>query len=218
MSKSRAKARELANKSIEQGDFQSWFETLYKAADGQESRIPWADMVANPKLVSFMASYPCSKGETALVVACGLGDDAEFLADLGYSVTAFDISETCIDWCRRRHPGSRVSYQCADLFDLPAAWLERFDLIFEANTLQVLPRSAQGQGLTHMARALAKNGRLLICARLRDESEARGHMPWPLCAADFDILKELGLETLSWEDFFDAEEAPVRRVRALYQR
>jgi hypothetical protein len=43
-------------------------------------------------------------------------------------------------------------------------------------------------------------------------------MPWPLCAADFDILKELGLETLSWEDFFDAEEAPVRRVRALYQR
>ena len=97
-------------------------------------------------------------------------------------------------------------------------WRGRFDFIFEANTLQVLPRSAQRQGLTDMATALGKNGEILICARLRDESEARGDMPWPLCAADFEILQELGLESLSWEDFVDSEEPPVRRVRALYRR
>ncbi|MCC5670705.1 class I SAM-dependent methyltransferase [Nostoc sp. CHAB 5784] len=45
---------------------------------------------------------PFASGQKALVIGCGLGDDAEAIASLGFEVTAFDISPTAIAWCQER--------------------------------------------------------------------------------------------------------------------
>jgi protein-L-isoaspartate O-methyltransferase len=48
-------------------------------------------------------------GKRALVVGCGLGYDAEFLARLGYAVTGFDVAPTAIERAVRENPGSAAA-------------------------------------------------------------------------------------------------------------
>src|SRR4051812_4418895 len=105
----RATARELAAMHLQRGDPLGWFDALYRAAAGQPAIIPWADLRPNPHLVEWLSST-ASRPRRALVIGCGLGDDAEFLASLGWSVVAFDISAEAIRWARQRFPQSQVEY------------------------------------------------------------------------------------------------------------
>ena len=62
-----------------------------------------------------MTNYkPSASEQKALIIGCGLGDDAEALAKLGFEVTAFDISTSAIAWCQQRFPDSTVNYLVAD--------------------------------------------------------------------------------------------------------
>jgi methyltransferase family protein len=73
------------------------------------------------------------------VVGCGLGADAEFMAGLGFTKTAFDVSPTAIQLAREHYPRTAVRYVTADLLHVPAAWQHAFDLVVEIITLQALP-------------------------------------------------------------------------------
>ena len=96
-SSDRARARELAAEYARKGDPTGWFEVLYKEAEAGKSVVPWADRGANSSLIEFWSVNPQpTDGKQALVIACGLGDDAEQLAAWGFETAAFDISETAI--------------------------------------------------------------------------------------------------------------------------
>ena len=43
-------------------------------------------------------------------------------------------------------------------------------------------------------------------------------MPWPLTRDEFDVFTEKGLGLISFEDYHDGEDPPVRRFRAEYRR
>ena len=96
-----------------------WFEAVYAEAKGDELAIPWANLTPNPFLMDWLNQNPMPAGKRALVVGCGLGDDAEELSRRGFSVTAFDISPTAIAWCMRRFPLSKVRYETAVSFFAP---------------------------------------------------------------------------------------------------
>lgn len=216
---SREEMRRLAQESIERGDATGWFEALYRRASGSWDRVPWADLVANPFLVEWLASPAArSGGRRCLVVGCGLGDDAEALAAAGFDVVAFDVAQTAIDACRSRWRESRVDYAVADVLVPPAAWVRGFDLVFESYTLQVLPPAARAAATATLASLVAPGGRLLVLCRARDRNEPEGRLPWPLTREELDRFIEHGLTQLSCESFFDDESPPVRRFRALYQR
>lgn len=91
------------------------FEEIYARAGDDLTSVPWARFAPHPLLVMWLDSagspgLPASRsfaGCEALVVGCGLGDDAEELARRGYAVTAFDVSPTAITRCRERFPGRR---------------------------------------------------------------------------------------------------------------
>jgi 2-polyprenyl-3-methyl-5-hydroxy-6-metoxy-1,4-benzoquinol methylase len=53
-----------------------------------------------------------------VVVECGLGADAEYLASRRFDTIGFDISETAIRLASQRLPGSKVRYDTADVLDL----------------------------------------------------------------------------------------------------
>ena len=214
----RARLKQLAAESLKSGDATGWFETLYQAAHGNEEAIPWAHLTADPILVEWMAGYPSSaEGKRALVVGCGLGDDAEYLAHAGYAVTAFDISQEAIAWCQRRFPDSAVRYVVADVLALPGAWSRQFDLIVEAYTLQSLPDEAlRAQAAANLAQCLAPGGSLLVICRGREPDEARGMMPWPLTRAELAMFQRQGLREVSFEDLRDPEEPSVRHFRVHY--
>ena len=215
----RSIVRRLAAESLARGDATGWFEALYQSAQGAASVIPWADGQPNPNLVTWLAAQPATgPGKRALVVGCGLGDDAEALAALGMQVTAFDVSPTAIAWCRERHPQSSVNYQAADLLAPPSAWAEAFDFVFEAYTLQALPLDLRAKVTHNLAGFIAHGGTLLVVARARDNDEPLGTMPWPLSPDDLAPITAAGLETLTFEDYLDGEEPPVRRFRVTYRR
>jgi hypothetical protein len=219
MSPDRTFARQLATDAISRGKPLAWFETLYRNAGDDASVIPWVDGKVNPNLATWLErdALPVAPGR-ALVIGCGLGDDAEGLRSSGFRVTAFDISESCIAWCRRRFPGSAVEYAVADLFAPPAAWQRAFDFAFEAYTLQVLPEHLRPAALRQIAEFVNGAGRLLVVTRGRGSGDAAGAMPWPLTRGELDELVGGGLTEVRFEDYLDAEDPPVRRFRVEYRR
>jgi SAM-dependent methyltransferase len=215
----RQTARGLALKHIAAGDALGWFEVLYAQADGDSSIIPWADLTPNSHLMDWLdVTHIQGKGRKALMVGCGLGDDAEELAQRGFQTTAFDISQSAIDWCRRRHPHSLVAYFVADLYNAPKEWHDAFFLVVESYTLQVLPPDLRLKAIHCITKFLAPRGTLLVIARGRDSTESKGKMPWPLTRDELTAINYSGLKELSFEDYFDNEDPPIRRFRAAYRR
>ena len=211
--------RSLARAAIERGEPLAWFEEAYQRVESEGvSAIPWADLIPNPNLVHWLEREEINgAGKRALVVGCGLGDDAEELSRRGFVVTAFDVSSSAIAAAADRFPETEVLYLVADLFDPPAAWKSSFDLVHEAYTLQVLPSEIRRQALRRISSFVAPKGRLLLIARARDEEDDPGEVPWPLTRAEVELARRFDLEEISLEDFFDDERPPVRRFRAVYR-
>lgn len=216
----RDEVRKLASDSIARGDAVGWFEELYGSANGDWSRIPWADLAPNANLLDWLRMPEARAcGPRALVVGCGLGDDAEALAAAGFTVVAFDVSATAVAACERRFPRSQVRYVVADLFAPPPDWKERFDFVFESYTLQVLPESARRAASGVLVGLVAPGGKLLVLCRGRDCSDAPGELPWPLTREELTVFSASGLRELSFTDFADAHETPpVRRFLGLYEK
>src|SRR5687767_1246960 len=128
----RVRTRELAAEFNEKGDPLGWFDALYKESGGDTEKIPWADMAPNRFFKAWAESTGLKgDGRRAMVVGCGLGDDAKFLRDLGFSVTAFDISPTAIDWAKRVYGDAEIKFEVADLFEPYRGWLGAFDFVLE---------------------------------------------------------------------------------------
>ncbi len=212
----RARARELAAQFRAAGDPTGWFEALYR--EGRQV-VPWAHAGVNPNLLEFVERNPmAASGKTALTVGCGYGHDAEQLAAWGFETTAFDISPTAIEACRRRSPSSPVRYLIADLLNPPLEWAGAFDFVLESNTLQALPPELRAGAIGSVAGFVKKGGMLLLMARAREEDEGAGEMPWPLTRRELGRFLALGLRERSFEDYFDKESPPVRRFRAVFAR
>jgi SAM-dependent methyltransferase len=214
-------ARELALKHLAAGDAVGWFDELYRAAGGDADVVPWADLAPNPNLVSWLnAGHARDLRGRAMVVGCGLGDDAEELSRLGFDVTAFDISPTAIAWCRRRFSSSHVTYEAADLLALPLRWRRGFDFVFESYTLQALPPDLRSRAIGAVSDLVAPGGQALVICRGRDEGDTSDQIPWPLSRAELNrFVTDGGLREQAFEDFLDENESPpVRRFRAVFHR
>ena len=147
-----------------------WFEYLYaEAADGR-AEVPWDQPRPTANLAS--AGLPPGEGRPALVVGCGLGRDAEFLSELGYVTTAFDIAPTAVRVAQQRHPGSAVDYRVADLLAAPAEWRQAFALVVESNTVQALPRGLRRRAIAAVGDFVAPDGMLLVLAAADESTPA----------------------------------------------
>ena len=214
-SNTRKTARQIARAHLDANDPLGWFEALYAKAGSDPSIIPWADLTPNPNFVDWLEKHPDLNPGRALKVGCGLGDDAQELACRGFDTTAFDISQTAIDWCKRRFAGSAVSYMVADLFCPPETWRAGFDFVLESYTLQVLPPLLRTDAMGRIASFVAPGGALLVIARGKEETEPGGGMPWPLTRKEMSRFADFGLSEISFEDYVDNEDPPVRRLRGI---
>jgi 2-polyprenyl-3-methyl-5-hydroxy-6-metoxy-1,4-benzoquinol methylase len=217
LSVNREYARQLAKESINEGKPLSWFDKLYQSGKEDLSLIPWADFIPNTRMIEFLERHgqDINRG-SCLVIGCGFGDDAEYLSDLGFKVDAFDISETCIEMCKKRFSESSVNYFVDDITSLRIN--KQYDFVLEIYTLQVLPLELRFKAVKILPRLLKQGGNLLVICRARDKNEYEGDMPWPLTIEELDTLKSK-LKCKSFEDYFDSSEEPkVRRLRALYTK
>ncbi|MFP4007530.1 MAG: class I SAM-dependent methyltransferase [Spirulinaceae cyanobacterium] len=191
----------------------SWFETLYAEAAGNPEQIPWAKLTPHPALMTWLNKQEFLRpGQAALVVACGLGDDAEALAARGYAVTAFDYSQSAIAWCNQRFETSPVNYYQADLLSLPQSWQKAYPLVWECRTIQSLPLEMRFSAIRAIANLVAPGGTLLVLTHLRpDNSEAQGP-PWPLSNAELSEFNTLGFTEVCRTPYTDSKRPEVEQV------
>ena len=171
----------------ENNDPTGWFDSIYKSANGDHTKVFWADLEPSPYLVSWLEKNPINKpSKRACVIGCGVGDDAEALSKFGFEVTAFDISVTAIELCKNRYKDTKVNYVVADLFDYPKEWSKSFDVVYECNTIQVLPGDYRVKARIAMSSLICKDGYILVSCRSRNEGEKENSIPLPLTKCERD--------------------------------
>ena len=205
------RADSLAAESLAVGDPTGWFDRLYAAGRRGEVDLPWDRGEAHPLLVEWARErQPDVRGRRAVVVGCGLGHDAEYVAGLGFDVVGFDISPAAIATVRQRYPDSPVRYVVADLFDLPRDWSRAFDLVVEIYCVQALPSEAREQVVGAVTSLVADGGTLVVVASATDDSGPVSGPPWPLTHAEMSLFGA-GADTVRLERLSDRWLAEFRR-------
>lgn len=198
----RQRVRDLADEYAERGDQLGWFDAVYK--EGNLDSIPWADLEPNRFFKQWSEERGLKgKGRKALVVGCGLGDDAKYLSDLGFDVTAFDISPTAVEWAKRLHHETTIQFEAADLFQPFRGWLGAFEFVLEIYTIQPLPMEMRGKVIDAVSSFVAPGGELVVVCRGRENGEQVGQIPYPLSKADLSGFEGAGLEQLEFNEVRD---------------
>lgn len=215
----RKHTEELARSFIEKGDPTGWFDALYAEAEGNNEHIPWADLEPNRFLKIWAENADLQgNGRNALVVGCGLGDDAKFLDELGFRVTAFDVSPKAIEWARKLHKETDIVFQTADLFDAPEEWQNVFDFVLEVYTIQALPLDLREKTIDAISSFVAENGELIVVTRGREDDEEPEGLPWALSHKDLSRFETNGLKQANLTEMLGDEEEPIRRFVVEFER
>ncbi len=189
-------------------DAVTWFEPLYAEAARGARNIPWDRHAPHPLLLQWLNEADVVRsGHRAIVAGAGTGDDAAFIAESGFTTTAFDISPSAIAVARKRYPDAPVDLVAADLFDLPPGWTGGFDLVVEIQTVQALPRSLRASAIGQISRLVAPGGTVVAIAAATDVAREEGP-PWPLTRDDLDGFERAGLTPVSIERIQTRSQSP----------
>ena len=204
----------------EKNDPTGWFDSIYKNAQGDFTKVFWADLEPSPYLVNWLKENPIKKiNKSACVIGCGVGDDAQALSEFGFDVTAFDISPSAIELCINRYLNTKVNYVVADLFDYPKERFEKFDVVYECNTIQVLPDGYRKKARVAMSSLIAKDGYILVSCRSRNEGEKEDEIPFPLSKSEMDEFITIDkLKEISFLAYDDEQTPSVPHFFAVYQK
>ena len=202
----------------ENGDVLGWFDSIYTDAKGDYRSVFWADLQASPYLLKWLEENKTILSEKkAIVVGCGVGDDAEALSSFGYDVTAFDISAEAIKLCQGRYPQTKVNYLVENLFDYPQEWKENFDLVYECNTIQVLPNKYRIKARDAMVEFLKTQAHILVSCRSREEGEQLDAIPLPLDKSEMNgFVESCGLHESSFLAYDDDQVPSVPHFFGVY--
>ena len=167
---------------IEENKPTEWFETLYSDSNEKGKGVPWANMAPHPIFKNWITENPnINKGKTALVIGCGMGDDAIELESQGFEVTAFDVSESAIELCKTRFPNSEVKFIQADLIEGISDWHRKFDFVLEIFTIQALPPKYEGVLIRNISDFVSNEGKLLVVTEIQQgERMYKNGPPWLL--------------------------------------
>jgi SAM-dependent methyltransferase len=193
-----------------------WFNDVYEKHKENHHNIPWARKAVNPLLQTYLDDASQTHKGKALVVGCGLGDDAHALQVAGYEVVAIDISQAALDIAKERSEGLDIIYEKQDIFDMPAKYDGYFDFVFEALTIQSLPVKFRAKMIEAVAKTLAPSGKLLVVAHQK-QREFDGP-PWPLTKEQIDIFKNHSLKELAFEIHTEESNISNTRFRVLYEK
>jgi len=217
--KAREKILEIAAKFQERGDHLGWFDAVYSEAEGDIENIPWADLEPNRFFKTWAEQRQLEgNGRKAIVIGCGLGDDARYLAELGFDVTAFDISPTAIEWAKRLNADQGIRFETGDLFQPLPGWSCAFEFVLEIYTIQPLPIELRSKAIGAVASFVAPGGELVVVCRGRDDDEETEQIPYPLSKSDLSGFQKAGLIEKEFTEKIDDEDEGTRRFIVHYKR
>jgi len=210
--------KQMVKEHQEKDEPTSWCDSIYKDAHGDYTKVFWADLESNPYLLQYLKNNK-TKNKKAIVIGCGVGDDAKSLSDAGYNVTAFDISPSAIELCKKRYPKSKINFLVADLFSYPLNWFENYDLVYECNTIQILAGKYRILAREKISSLLNKGGKAVISCRSRLEGKQENDIPKPLDKKEMNaFMYKDNLKELFFTDYYDNQEPAIWHFFAVYQK
>lgn len=197
----------------------NFFESVYENADHDDlSAIPWVTLAPNVYLEKHLSLQDTVSGKKALVIGCGLGDDALILEKHGYEVEAMDISSSAIALAKKRHPDSKVDFYVGDIYDMPESSVGKYDFVYEGLTIQSLPPADREKLVGIIVSLVAKDGELLVYANTQDDADNYGGPPWPLYENEFMLFEKEGLEKISADKEDESKPIAPYKCCALYRK
>ena len=197
----------------------NFFESVYEYAYHDDlSAIPWVTLAPNVYLEKHLSLQDTVSGKKALVIGCGLGDDALILEKHGYEVEAMDISSSAIALAKKRHPDSKVDFYVGDIYDMPESSVGKYDFVYEGLTIQSLPPADREKLVGIIVSLVAKDGELLVYANTQDDADNYGGPPWPLYENEFMLFEKEGLEKISAAKEDESKPIAPYKCCALYRK
>jgi SAM-dependent methyltransferase len=139
-----------------------------------DSRPPWDKGAPSSHLKAAVESGRVKPGR-AVVLGCGTGTNAIYLAKKGFDVTAIDIAPTALNLAeeKAKKANVKVRWQLADVV-APPIDLEPFDFIFDRGCYHGV-RRGNARGYVEAAKRLSRPGtQLLILAGNANEERHYG--------------------------------------------
>jgi SAM-dependent methyltransferase len=214
--------RSLVATHLEAGDPLGWFEPVYAAARRDPAAIPWAALAPHPYLSAWLeAPVATPPGRRAVVVGCGLGDDALVVARHGFEVTAIDLAPSAVRWAARRHRRSWITWRTLDVLDTAArAPLEGgFDFVVEVLTVPYLPGVVRDAAMQAIGSLVAPGGVLVVVTLLATGPDGAGEgPPWAQAPSELAAYQATGLLRLALDHPPPDPAEPELPVRITFQR
>ncbi|MEV6333743.1 class I SAM-dependent methyltransferase [Nocardia vinacea] len=135
-------------------------------------RLPWDIGRPQPVLVEFEHAGRIT-GQV-LDIGCGPGDNAIYLASLGYQVSGLDAAPTAIEEARTRAAarGVAVAFSVADATELDG-YDDRFDTVVSSALFHCLAAEQRRDHVAALHRVMRPGGRLIqFCFADKGHSEA----------------------------------------------
>ncbi len=129
-----------------------------KYANNQDVNIyPWDHIVAWTKIN--LAKGLISPDAKILEVGCGTGNNLWFAAREGFEVFGIDISETAIDFAKKRFSAENLTghFECASMTELPFT-SDSFDIVLDRAAICCLDQDAAVKCFSEVSRVLIPGG------------------------------------------------------------
>ena len=137
------------------------YEERYKTA--HEKGISWSWDVGTPIVMEVLERYQIRKDQALLELGCGEGRDARRLLEAGYTLTATDVSQEAIRYCREQMPFFGQQFQILDFLQQDIG--RQFDFIYAVAVIHMLVPDKDRDGFYQFIRRhLSPGGIALICS------------------------------------------------------
>lgn len=167
----------------------------------QDGHTPWDKGAAAPPLREWIRSNASTLNGSVLVPGCGLGHDALEIANTteANEIVGIDISPSAVEAARKESSSNRISFELADLFNLPPSQRDRFDWAWEHTCFCAIDQNLRSDYVSAIHGALKKSGRLLAVFYLNPYDNEHPRESGPPHGTSMDELKRLFVESGKFE-------------------
>ena len=124
--------------------------------------IRWSSDVCTPIVMEVIEKYDINRTHKLLEIGCGEGRDSKTVLENGYQLTATDISEEAITYCKKQLPGYEGNFSILDCLSQKLDM--HFDFIYGIAVIHMLVLDEDRNGFYRFIHQhLSPDGIALIC-------------------------------------------------------